>query len=248
MNELQIFNNLKLGQIRVMEIDGKSYVVGVDVARMLEYANPSKAVLDHCKGISKLGIPSDGGIQETNIIPEGDIYRLIIKAADQSKNPDIREKAEEIEKWIFDEVLPTLRKTGRYEMPQDIKLLTAKVAELQKSAELHSDQIRSGFPDHKADYLTEREAERYFGRPKWWFRSELVFYGYMHETRYWEGKSQGAIAVRLTEKGKEVGEEVLKKGPNINGRKPFFFRWKKGFMLEIDKKAANLRGLDDYDD
>lgn len=82
MNDLQIFNNSKFGQIRMVDIEGKPFAVGIDVARMLEYANPSKAVLDHCKGVSKLGIPSEGGNQETNIIPEGDIYRLIVKAAD----------------------------------------------------------------------------------------------------------------------------------------------------------------------
>lgn len=84
MNELQIFNNLEFGNIRIVEVDGKPYAVGVDVAKSLEYAKPSQAIIDHCKGIRKLGIPSAGGKQETNVIPEGDIYRLIVKAADQS--------------------------------------------------------------------------------------------------------------------------------------------------------------------
>jgi len=55
-----------------------------------------------------------GRTQDTKIIPEGDIYRLIIKAADQSKNPEIKAKAEKFEKWLFDEVLPSIRKTGSY--------------------------------------------------------------------------------------------------------------------------------------
>lgn len=114
MSNLQIFNNPEFGQVRVVEINGKEYAVGIDVAKSLEYANPSKAVIQHCKGITKLGIPSDGGIQETNIITEGDIYRLITKAADQSKNQIIKEKAERFEQWIFDEVLPSIRKHGLY--------------------------------------------------------------------------------------------------------------------------------------
>lgn len=114
MNQLQIFKNPQFGQIRVVETNGKYYAVGVDVARALEYARPSQAVIDHCKGIRKLGIPSEGGIQETNIIPEGDIYRLIVKAADQSKNLEIKTKAEKFESWIFDEVLPSIRKHGMY--------------------------------------------------------------------------------------------------------------------------------------
>lgn len=114
MNNLQVFQNNEFGEVRVTEIDGKPYAVGVDVARVLDYANPSKAVIDHCKGISKIGIPSVGGVQETNVIPEGDIYRLIVKAADQSRNPDIKAKAEKFEMWLFDEVLPSIRKHGAY--------------------------------------------------------------------------------------------------------------------------------------
>ena len=71
-NQLQIFTNEEFGEIRMVEVNGKPYAVGVDIARALEYSNPSKAVIQHCKGITKLGIPSEGGIQETNVIPEGD--------------------------------------------------------------------------------------------------------------------------------------------------------------------------------
>jgi len=120
-NQLQIFKNEEFGEIRMIEVNGKPYAVGVDIARALEYSNPSKAVIQHCKGITKLGIPSGGGVQETNVIPEGDIYRLIIKAADQSKNPNIKAKAEKFESWIFDEVLPTIRKHGAYMTPEKIE-------------------------------------------------------------------------------------------------------------------------------
>ena len=120
-NQLQIFKNEEFGEIRMVEVNGKPYAVGVDIARALEYSNPSKAVIQHCKGITKLGIPSEGGIQETNVIPEGDIYRLIIKAADQSKNLNIKAKAERFESWIFDEVLPTIRKHGAYMTPEKIE-------------------------------------------------------------------------------------------------------------------------------
>ena len=113
-NELQVFSNSEFGEIRAVEVDGKPYAVGVDVARALNYAKPSQAVIDHCKGIRKLGIPSAGGSQETNVITEGDIYRLIIKAADQSRNPDIKTKAARFESWVFDEVIPSIRKHGAY--------------------------------------------------------------------------------------------------------------------------------------
>ncbi|GHU24952.1 hypothetical protein FACS189472_18050 [Alphaproteobacteria bacterium] len=58
MNNLKVFDNAEFGNIRAIEIDGKPHAVGVDVARALDYANPSKAIIDHCKGITKLGIPS----------------------------------------------------------------------------------------------------------------------------------------------------------------------------------------------
>lgn len=110
MNELQIFNNEEFGQVRTVEIDGKIYFVGIDIAKALGYSNPSKAVIQHCKGVTKLGIPSKGGKQETNCIPEGDLYRLVT----HSELPS----AERFESWVFDDVLPTLRRTGSYEMPK----------------------------------------------------------------------------------------------------------------------------------
>ena len=106
MNALKIFSNDEFGEIRTVEIDGKIYFVGIDIARALGYSNPSKAVIQHCKGVTKLGIPSNGGKQETNCIPEGDLYRLIT----HSELPS----AEHFENWVFDEVLPSIRKHGIY--------------------------------------------------------------------------------------------------------------------------------------
>lgn len=122
---LIVFSNGEFGNVRMINVDGKPYAVGIDVARVLEYANPSKAILNHCKGITKLGIPSEGGIQETNLIPEGDIFRLIVKAADQSKNFEIKQKAEKFEKWLFEEVLPSIRKHGTYMTTETIEKVLA---------------------------------------------------------------------------------------------------------------------------
>ncbi|MFR1831845.1 MAG: Bro-N domain-containing protein [Lachnospiraceae bacterium] len=96
------------GEIRTVVIDGKIYFVGIDIAKALGYSNPSKAVIQHCKGVTKLGIPSKGGKQETNCIPEGDLYRLVT----HSELPS----AERFESWVFDEVLPAIRKTGNYSL------------------------------------------------------------------------------------------------------------------------------------
>lgn len=109
MNELQIFNSEEFGDIRTAEIDGKPYFVGTDVAKALGYSNPRKAILDHCKGVTKRDTPTSSGVQSMSYINEGDLYRLIMK----SKLPS----AEKFESWVMDEVLPTIRKTGSYQKP-----------------------------------------------------------------------------------------------------------------------------------
>lgn len=114
MNRLQTFTNTEFGQIRTIDIDGKTFAVGNDVAKSLGYARPYEAVTTHCKGAVTYRVLTEGGEQEVKVIPEGDIYRLIVKAADQSKNHAIKEKAERYERWVFDEVLPSIRKHGLY--------------------------------------------------------------------------------------------------------------------------------------
>lgn len=110
MNELQIFNSEEFGQVRTIEIDGKPYFSAKDVAEALGYSNPRKAILDHCKGVTKRDTLTAGGQQAVNFIPEGDIYRLIVR----SNLPS----AERFEKWVFDEVIPRIRQTGGYQLPQ----------------------------------------------------------------------------------------------------------------------------------
>lgn len=127
--ELLIFENNDFGKIRMVEINGQPYAVAIDIATALGYSNPSKAVIMHCKNIRKEVLEShsqDGKVvkTETNLITEGDIYRLIVKAADQSRNYEIKEKAERFERWLFDEVMPTIRKTGGYVANEDLFINT----------------------------------------------------------------------------------------------------------------------------
>ncbi|WP_427340939.1 phage antirepressor [Caloranaerobacter sp. DY30410] len=147
MNDLQIFSNKEFGEIRIIEINGKPYAVGVDVARALGYKNPSKAVIQHCRGITKAGIPSKGGIQETNVIPEGDIYRLIIK----SELPS----AERFEKWVFDEVLPSIRKHGAYMTDEVLeKALTSPDFLIQLATKLKEERQKRIEAEKKVKELT----------------------------------------------------------------------------------------------
>lgn len=110
MNELQIFSSSEFGELRTIEEGDKIYFVAGDVAKALGYKRPADAVTTHCKGSVKRRLPTNGGTQEMKVIPEGDLYRLIV----HSELPS----AEKFESWVFDEVLPTIRKTGGYQVPQ----------------------------------------------------------------------------------------------------------------------------------
>ncbi len=93
--------------IRAIEIDGAPWFIGKDIAEALGYANAADAVSKHCKGVAKrYPLQTAGGLQEVRIINEPDLYRLIVK----SQLPD----AQRFERWVFEEVLPAIRKTGSY--------------------------------------------------------------------------------------------------------------------------------------
>lgn len=141
MNQMEIFKNPEFGNVRVIDEDGKYLFCGTDVARALGYSIPSKAVNTHCKGVSKMEAPTNGGVQKLLFIPEGDVYRLIV----HSKLPS----AERFERWVFDEVLPTIRQHGAY-------LTREKLWEVATSPEALLKLC--------SDLLAEREKMRRCGR------------------------------------------------------------------------------------
>lgn len=109
MENLTTFTNEEFGQIRTVDIEDKLYFVASDIAKSLGYKRPNDAVTQHCRYTVKYRIPhpqSNTKTIEVNVIPEGDVYRLIVN----SKLPT----AEKFESWVFDEVLPQIRKTGGY--------------------------------------------------------------------------------------------------------------------------------------
>lgn len=103
---IEIFKNEEFGSVRIIEEDGKYLFCASDVAKALGYSRPNDAVARHCRATVKRSSPISGKIQEINFIPEGDVYRLIV----HSKLPS----AERFERWVFDEVLPSLRANGIY--------------------------------------------------------------------------------------------------------------------------------------
>ena len=96
--------------VRALLVDGEPHFVGRDVAERLGYSNATDAMNTHCKGVAKrYPLQTAGGMQNVRILAEPDVLRLIVG----SKLP----AAERFERWVFEEVLPTIRKTGAYTAP-----------------------------------------------------------------------------------------------------------------------------------
>lgn len=138
MNDLKVFSSSEFGELGVLVIDGKEWFPAIQCAKILGYSNPRKAVIDHCKGdgvtkrdgvsysTNQYGVTTQQ-INEIKYINEGNLYRLIVS----SKLP----QAEKFERWVFDEVLPSIRQNGSY-IPNAEELIaktaTAVVSEVMK--------------------------------------------------------------------------------------------------------------------
>lgn len=142
MNELQVFQNSEFGELGVLTIDGKEYFPATQCATILGYKSPKDAIYAHCKGAVKHRLPTSGGAQEAKFIPEGDLYRLIIR----SKLP----AAEKFERWVFDEVLPELRKNGSYGSNINLEEIIAKTA-----TAVVSEVVKQIMPTFESDTIRE---------------------------------------------------------------------------------------------
>lgn len=163
MKNLQIFNNPEFGEIRTLEEGEHILFCASDVAKALGYKNPTEAIQDHCKRVVER-CTSDllGRRQTMKFVPEGDIYRLTAS----SKLPG----AEKFESWVFDEVLPSIRKHGAYMTPETleaailnpdtmIRLCTALKDEQDKRKALEAAnaalEVDLAIAQPKADYFDE---------------------------------------------------------------------------------------------
>ena len=206
MTDLQVFTNSEFGELGVIMIDDKPYFPATDCAKLLAYSNPHKAILDHCPHLTKrevgvqTGEKADGtpAIQTVsrNFIPEGDLYRLIAR----SKLP----AAEKFERWVFDEVLPSIRKHGAYMTPECIleslrstegmiTLLHVLLDEQQANAALRA-QVQELHPKAAfADAVTESEDCVSFGEMAKILRQNGLPYG---RTRMCEALRQDGFLIR----------------------------------------------------
>lgn len=156
----------KSREIRTVTIDGNPYWVAKDVAEVLGYANTNEAISRHCRGVAKRYpiVDALGRTQEARVIGESDLYRLIA----HSNLP----AAEEFEAWIYEKVLPTIRKTGVY-VPEDyVKALRAYADALEEKqlAEKKVDALQIALSESKEWYSVirmnklngRRERDEYF--------------------------------------------------------------------------------------
>ena len=104
--DVQVFESDEFGSVRIIQEGDDFLFCGSDVAKALGYSNPPKALRDHCKGRTNRSTLTSGGEQIMVFIPEGDLYRLVA----HSRLPS----AKKFERWVFDDVLPSIRKTGGY--------------------------------------------------------------------------------------------------------------------------------------
>lgn len=157
MDNLKIFEHPKFGAIRTVVENGKTLFCGADAAKALGYKRPNDAVTTHCRGTVKRRITdSIGREQEMNFITEGDLCRLAAK----SELPG----ADEFERWIFDEVIPSVLRNGGYIMGQESmtpeELMAAALIMAQKTIEnqktlLSALTVQNQIMQPKADYFDE---------------------------------------------------------------------------------------------
>lgn len=139
---VQLFN-FEAAEVRVVTIDNEPWFVGKDIAEVLGYKNPSEALQDHCRFVKRIkgsemlvssdyaacraaGYSHNDAVRVWTVIPERDVYRLIMR----SKKPE----AEVFEEWVVGEVLPSIRKTGSYEVQPKFDIPTTFAGAMQLAA------------------------------------------------------------------------------------------------------------------
>lgn len=143
MNNLQLFQNEQFGTIRTVMVDGEPWFVAKDVCEALELEDTSKAVsrLDDDE-LTRIKIGSGGQLREVNVVNEPGLYTLILG----SRKPE----AKAFRRWITHEVLPALRRTGRYGAPGNV---TQSISELRAAMDAMQDmldELREKIPPHSS--------------------------------------------------------------------------------------------------
>lgn len=138
----------------ITDQQGEPWFVAADIARALGYNDADQAIRRHCKGVTKAPVETTGGMQRASIIPERDVYRLVMRSK--------LESAERFEEWVVGEVLPSIRKHGGYlagqeqDAPELIMAKALMVAQSvidRKSQELAAAQQTIAANAHKSEFF-----------------------------------------------------------------------------------------------
>lgn len=155
VNQIKTFTNGVFGEVRAIKIEGKAWFVGNDVATVLGYAKPNNAINAHCQSTLKQGIPhpqSPGKVIEVNVINEYDVIRLIMK----SKLP----QAQEFEKWVIEEVIPSILTTGTYNMKQDSYMIEDPIERAKRWIEEEEVRRQLELDNQEKQKVIEKQEER----------------------------------------------------------------------------------------
>jgi prophage antirepressor-like protein len=197
VNEIKLFENPEFGNVRTLETDdGKVMFCGTDIAKALGYSNQHDALIKHCKkdGVAICEVIDNmGRKQNAKFISEGNVYRLIT----HSKLPD----AERFEKWVFDEVLPEIRKTGSYSLnkPLDSYMIDDPIERAKRWIEEQQEKQRlalevqemkpkAGYFDtvlNTPDLLSTTSIAKEYGQSAQWLNGWL----YRNGVQYPQGKT-----------------------------------------------------------
>lgn len=201
MDKLQIFQHPQFGKVEIVVVDGKEWFGATQAALALGYSNPHDAISKHCKqeGVAFREVLTSGGPQQMKFINEGNLYRLITR----SRLPE----AEKFESFVFDEVLPTIRKHGAYMSPEIIeKTLLDPDYIIQLATKLKEEQAEK---ERERQARIAAEAKIEADRPKVLFAESLQI-------------SKDSILVAdlaklLKQNGIDIGETRLFKWLRENG-------------------------------
>lgn len=208
MMKMETFRNQEFGSVRIIRDDGRLLFCGIDVAAALGYSKPRNAVYAHCKGALKRGALTAGGMQELTFIPEGDVYRLIV----HSRLPS----AQRFEKWVFEEVLPSIRQAGGYMTSSLLKQAAADPNVLLQFA---------------GQLLAEHEKNASLTRQVQEMEPKAAFFDtFLHP--------EDCTNIRATAKELDIGERAFCKFLIEGG---FLYRCPGGYLLPYAKKSN--RGL-----
>lgn len=246
MNKLQVFRHPQFGGVEITVIDGKEMFGATQAAKALGYSNPHDAISRHCKpeGVAFHEVLTDGGSQQMKFISEGNLYRLITRSK--------LTEAERFESWVFEDVLPTIRKHGAYMSPETIeKTLTDPdfiigLASRLKQANEEKAQLQSKIELDKplvlfaeslqvskdsiliadlAKLLKQNSIDMGEGRLFKWMREEgyLIKSGSEYNMPTQRSMDLGIMEIKMGYRGSSDGVPKITRTPKITGKGQVYF-------------------------